>query len=843
MVYTPATAKYPTTIATVADIGLFTNDEGFRLLAATTAATTTFSVDDASGFAAGMWVPIRGINGLEICQITAVQLSPAQITVTRGKDGTVAIAHNHGERGIAGVPAISLNQLVAEVIAIQTFLGTLTTTGFVTLAGAQTITGLKSITDGVRFNIGTTTSAITGGIPGFQHTASSQYLDILTANVRLSDNRLILLTANDGTANEGADLIQFHALQATDRSKIMFYDYLGNRAVMQNFHHTDFNSGSIHRAWEIKSNDGSGNQTTRLSIQYKVAPADQVEGSLSVFDVWTNYDIVDYRWRQRSNTPITHNFNKWRDTTNDLFICFTARYSTDGADGTLIDMDPKTFDNAKNTKWRYFRNVNNTAGGGAATVEWHAGDGTSNVQVKLDLKAGRMSWGDGTAFLADLAHANTAARTYTFPDASTTVAGLSVANVFTANQSISKSNPQITLVDTVNANAGTSTILSQSLGPGMRLAFDLTPNVAGDATNIAFFRSTNNAGNRLFQIYRGDGTSALSWQLAASTGNSVQTGSISWDSGTSFPGILTHTNTASRTYIFQDAAGTIAQSTNNLGFFAATTSAQLAGIISDETGSGALVFATSPALTTPALGVATATSINKVAITAPATSATLTIADGKTLTVSNTLTFTGTDGTSFAFPATSSTVATLGVTQTFTGDKTFSGNNTQNGFLSINPVTSRTGGAATVTISTSSISGTTNFTTAQTGNMFVWGLMTQTISGSAAQVIPMAATLYVSGAPVAGVNTTITAPHSLHIEAGDSYFGGALKLVDTFVERVSPTANKLIHFGAASGGATGVWVDTTTPGVVLRSPDNNYWRVTIDNAGAITTTSIGASLP
>jgi hypothetical protein len=42
--------------------------------------------------------------------------------------------------------------------------------------------------------------------------------------------------------------------------------------------------------------------------------------------------------------------------------------------------------------------------------------------------------------------------------------------------------------------------------------------------------------------------------------------------------------------------------------------------------------ATSMLLTTPALGVATATSINKVALTAPASSATLTIADGKTLT-------------------------------------------------------------------------------------------------------------------------------------------------------------------------------------------------------------------
>lgn len=50
----------------------------------------------------------------------------------------------------------------------------------------------------------------------------------------------------------------------------------------------------------------------------------------------------------------------------------------------------------------------------------------------------------------------------------------------------------------------------------------------------------------------------------------------------------------------------------NLSQFAATTSAQLAGVISDETGSGALVFATSPTLTTPNIGVATGTSFNNI---------------------------------------------------------------------------------------------------------------------------------------------------------------------------------------------------------------------------------------
>lgn len=57
------------------------------------------------------------------------------------------------------------------------------------------------------------------------------------------------------------------------------------------------------------------------------------------------------------------------------------------------------------------------------------------------------------------------------------------------------------------------------------------------------------------------------------------------------------------------AGNTVATSANNLSFFSATTSAQLAGIISDETGSGSLVFANTPTLVTPVLGAATGTSI------------------------------------------------------------------------------------------------------------------------------------------------------------------------------------------------------------------------------------------
>jgi hypothetical protein len=50
------------------------------------------------------------------------------------------------------------------------------------------------------------------------------------------------------------------------------------------------------------------------------------------------------------------------------------------------------------------------------------------------------------------------------------------------------------------------------------------------------------------------------------------------------------------------ASKTLVVTTDKLSALAATTSAELAGVISDETGTGALVFANSPTLVTPALG-------------------------------------------------------------------------------------------------------------------------------------------------------------------------------------------------------------------------------------------------
>ena len=67
--------------------------------------------------------------------------------------------------------------------------------------------------------------------------------------------------------------------------------------------------------------------------------------------------------------------------------------------------------------------------------------------------------------------------------------------------------------------------------------------------------------------------------------------------------------TADRTITFPNATGTVALTNNKLDAFAATTSAELRTVISDETGTGGLVFADTPTLITPNIGAATGTSL------------------------------------------------------------------------------------------------------------------------------------------------------------------------------------------------------------------------------------------
>jgi len=111
--------------------------------------------------------------------------------------------------------------------------------------------------------------------------------------------------------------------------------------------------------------------------------------------------------------------------------------------------------------------------------------------------------------------------------------------------------------------------------------------------------------------------------------------------------------------------------TTTAGSCVTTVAAIQGNTVNGTSGTGLVAFNNSPTFITPTLGVASATTVNKLTITTPASGSTLTILNGKTLTIDKSLEFDGTDSTKMTFPATSATVAGLGITQTWTAPQTF----------------------------------------------------------------------------------------------------------------------------------------------------------------------------
>ena len=184
------------------------------------------------------------------------------------------------------------------------------------------------------------------------------------------------------------------------------------------------------------------------------------------------------------------------------------------------------------------------------------------------------------------------------------------------------------------STSGTTQIISGATAGSSVLTLPVaTDTLVGKATTDAFTNKTFNtaATGNVFQI-NGTGITAVTGTgavvlessptlitptLGVATATSINGLTISSSTGTltiangktlTASNTLTLTGTDTSSIAF-GAGGTVAYVANKLSVFAATTSAELAGVISDETGSGVLVFSNSPTLVTPTLGAALATSI------------------------------------------------------------------------------------------------------------------------------------------------------------------------------------------------------------------------------------------
>ena len=161
-------------------------------------------------------------------------------------------------------------------------------------------------------------------------------------------------------------------------------------------------------------------------------------------------------------------------------------------------------------------------------------------------------------------------------------------------------------------NTGVATITTVSSGNTLSVSpygsFSISPTsttvLGGDRTSLIVTNPDDAAGTVLIRggdLYLGTKTNSLP---STTPVNIVFEGTT--DNGFETTLTVTDPATADRTITLPDATGTVALTANKLSVFAATTSSELLGVISDETGTGSLVFASSPTLVTPALGTPSA---------------------------------------------------------------------------------------------------------------------------------------------------------------------------------------------------------------------------------------------
>jgi hypothetical protein len=282
-------------------------------------------------------------------------------------------------------------------------------------------------------------------------------------------------------------------------------------------------------------------------------------------------------------------------TINNANTVVTGDLAVNGGDITTSAVTATVFDTNATTV---------TAFRSATTLTLGATSGTS--QIRNDTTIG----GDLTITGGDLF---TSAATSTLMN--TTATNLSVGGAATtltigATSGTAAIRNLYTKLGTTTAGLSTNSGTTNSLTVypyGDLILSPLTTAISAGGTNAQLTITNTNDGVGAVQVAGGD----LYLGTKNTTEFNVYPVNIIFEGATDngFETTLTVTDpTADRTITLPNLTGTVALTTD-LSQFAATTSAQLAGVISDETGSGALVFATSPTLVTPILGAAAATSI------------------------------------------------------------------------------------------------------------------------------------------------------------------------------------------------------------------------------------------
>jgi hypothetical protein len=264
--------------------------------------------------------------------------------------------------------------------------------------------------------------------------------------------------------------------------------------------------------------------------------------------------------------------------------------------------------------------------------------------------------------------------------------------------------------------------------------------------------------------------------------------------------------------------GTLAITDNGLNQFASTTSSQLAGVISDETGSGALVFGTSPVIGTPDINGGTVDSLTSLSLrdTSAAFDLTIRATSIPALTTGRTLTIDVENVSRFVF---------LG------GDINIRGSlSTANSFTTFGnfPLILRTSASTDVVLpatgTLATLAGSESLTNKKLGSLTANGIVTTSGSDGTLSVT----TTTGSGSVVLATNPTLAGPIQ----------GAALQTTDTNETVDSSTTTFFAYTQSTSGTARTINISNLIPGrMVMLYLRNTNAATKVVNITASATTS------